>query len=1327
MRLCIGFGFLAVLVGCNGGEKIEPVDYDGDGYNAATDCDDYDAAIHPDADEVCDAIDNDCDGEVDEEAVDMISFFTDADGDGFGDSAAGVMACEEADGIVADDTDCDDTNETVNPGAQEVCDADAVDEDCDGLSDDADDSVDESTQTLWFVDGDKDSFGDAADVGVLACQDLSDEDNWYSTNNADCDDEISEINPDAQEVCDEDRTDEDCDGLADDDDPDTEDATKSLFYADVDQDNYGDSADAGSLFCGSPSTSTDWFTDNNLDCDDSRGDISPNADEICDTFNIDEDCDGIVDDEDDSVLESSKITFYVDDDRDSYGDENDSGVRFCDNPTTGSQWYSADNTDCNDDASDVNPGEDEVCDALDVDEDCDGDSNDDDSSVVGRLTYYIDGDGDLYGDDSDAGTEFCDPPSNYTLDNSDCDDSEFDVNPAATEVCDSDDVDEDCNGVADDLDSAVSGQTTFYLDNDLDNYGDEDDAGEDSCDAPAGRVADNTDCDDAVGGINPGATEVCDSRNVDEDCDGDADDDDASVEGTTTYYADTDMDMYGDENDGGTEYCDPPSNTSIDNTDCDDSQFGVNPGATEITGDGSDQNCDGGEICYLDADDDGYRPDATSTVASADADCTDATEALATEPTTDCNDGDGAIRPGVAEVAGDSVDQNCDGLELCFTDADDDGFRPDATSTTNSSDTDCLDRYEATSRDATNDCNDTDPSVYPGATETIADGIDQDCDGGETCYVDADNDGYRPDATSTVASADEDCRDPGEALGTEPERDCNDGDFDINPGRDEICDGKDNDCNATTLEDGLVRLITSTGTADYAAGALGTNNPAAPWTASYTNAREWHMCKGTYYINHVPLADQTFIGMGSSRSDVVLHAGTTNKGAFNTATSGIQLSFENLTISEGEGSTSGSSSESGGIGCNTSVTDRGSVTVKNVLLSGHSGYFGSAIHVNGCDLYMEDSYVVSNSSDWGAVRTVDSNVSLFSTSFDSNTGTSNSALYVWGATTAVSLEMDKVLVSRNNLTGGVNSGAMLVGGNGGKVTGTVTDSYLYRGAVDSMVDYSDGLVVYGGSDLTWEGVSSTWSGMIDNEYRGVSFVPTTTNKSVFRAKNADFGSPALYENGDVDISTVQSEYMATDNVSFVCNSEFCGNDLDGDDNPDNDAEDCLVGHETINWNASGYFRADSFLADKDSTIESFDAYLQLSGTGCTVDFYLLSNPGTTATDWTVEWSQIGVASSSTAAQWLGSSQIGRALEDGTYYALGYGFRCTSGNVGYGGTSSSGRSGGIGTFTNNYWSNSYSTPFTVGSQATDLTMGASALGYNLTSWTTYLDGTSALCP
>ena len=290
--------------------------------------------------------------------------------------------------------------------------------------------------------------------------------------------------------------------------------------------------------------------------------------------------------------------------------------------------------------------------------------------------------------------------------------------------------------------------------------------------------------------------------------------------------------------------CDAPGEARADaGLDCDDADATVNPAAAERVGDERDGDCDGIEVCRVDTDGDGYVDASDAVVDSLDADCADAGEARATAPAGDCDDADAAYNPGApepdctdprdyncdgsvgyadadgdgfaacaecddgsaavnpaaTELPGDGVDSDCDGVERCYVDTDGDGYRPDATSTVASANVTCDGPGEALASAAADDCDDTDATVSPAATELVGDERDSDCDGVELCRADADGDGYTPDGDTSVSSADARCDGAGEALATAPAGDCDDADAGFNPGalEEDCADPNDYNCDGS--------------------------------------------------------------------------------------------------------------------------------------------------------------------------------------------------------------------------------------------------------------------------------------------------------------------------------------------------------------------------------------------------------------------------------------------------------------------------------------------------------------------------------------------------
>ena len=312
------------------------------------DCDDDDARVHPVADELCDARDNDCDDEVDEEVV-TGTYYRDSDGEGHGQPGASMETCAPPADYVGDGDDCDDGDATVHPGADEVC---------NGTDDDCDASVDEDVESTFHRDADGDGYGDSAST-TRACSAPT----GYVTDATDCDDGRGTTHPGAAEVC---------NGIDDDCDTSVDEGVKSTFHRDADGDGYGDPAST-TRACTAPSG---YVTDAS-DCNDAASSAHPGGTEVCNT--VDDDCDGSTDEGEIGPW------WYLDCDDDGMAAGTGGRQRACSEPEarvwcpggwTDLPPADASSTDCKDDDDRVYPGQTAFfsapIEASDWDYDCSG-------------------------------------------------------------------------------------------------------------------------------------------------------------------------------------------------------------------------------------------------------------------------------------------------------------------------------------------------------------------------------------------------------------------------------------------------------------------------------------------------------------------------------------------------------------------------------------------------------------------------------------------------------------------------------------------------------------------------------------------------------------------------------------------------------------------------------------------------------------------------------------------------------------------------------------------------------------------------------------------
>ena len=624
-----GDGFDDVVVGARGFDNGTGAaflylgygpDEDGDGDPDATDCAPGDPLIFEGAPELCDAVDSNCDGSVvdgfEDTDADLEPDCTDADDDGDGDPDA---------------SDCAPLDAARHTGAAEAC--DEVDGDCDG------DLVDE------FLDSDADLQPDCVD---------EDDDGDGEPDATDCAELDAAVFPGATEACDQ--LDADCDGSLVDE------------FTDTDSDEQPDCVD------------TDDDGDGVADVDEPSGDVD--GDGVPNPIDLDDDDGPLADPDDDGLtneVEAATGTdpFAADTDGDS----------------------SADGIDCSPLDPAVFPGAAELCDELDsdcdgglvdeftdtdgdgepdcVDPDDDGDGTPDEAEGPGD----VDGDGvpnsldpdDEDGPDADPdgdgltnaqeealGTDPLSPDSDGdgALDGDDCEPLDETVSPDLVEVCDGEDLDNDCDPLTgdladhdgdgfsicgedcDDTDPSIhpgAEEVCDAQDNDCDPATQE---AEEDLDGDGWRVCDG-DCDDLDSLVWPGAPELCDG--IDNDCNG-APETPAEVE-FVDWWVDEDGDGDGDPGmpHPGNPLCAPPEGYVANAQDCADDDPTVYEGA--------DERCNGeDDDCFAASDLDGTDIDLDG----------DGTLACAG----DCDDSDPQAWPGAPEDCESEADEDCDGTEV---------------------------------------------------------------------------------------------------------------------------------------------------------------------------------------------------------------------------------------------------------------------------------------------------------------------------------------------------------------------------------------------------------------------------------------------------------------------------------------------------------------------------------------------------------------------------------------------------------------------------------------------------------------------------------------
>jgi hypothetical protein len=345
----------------------------------------------------------DCD-ESDPKVAEPLIWFADQDADGFGDSESTQIRCEQPEGFVLVDGDCDDLNPRIRPGAHDRC--NTIDDDCDGKIDE------DATLQVFYTDSDDDGFGDSESWERACAQPPG-----MVDNEDDCDDSIATDNPSAPELCD--GRDNNCDGVVDEEPTDA-----PTWYRDADGDGYGN-PESSSTTCEVPA----GFVDNADDCDDTdstyrlRGETEiffNGLEDNCDPWDGDGDEDGDRywdENYEERVLAGEFTPMPIPDDMggdcndsddsiypgaielpDSTIDANCDGGFGADSDGDGHLSIAAGGDDCDDSNDTIHPGASENC-YDGVDSDCDGADNPEDCRIddLAEASVFGESDGDAAG------------------------------------------------------------------------------------------------------------------------------------------------------------------------------------------------------------------------------------------------------------------------------------------------------------------------------------------------------------------------------------------------------------------------------------------------------------------------------------------------------------------------------------------------------------------------------------------------------------------------------------------------------------------------------------------------------------------------------------------------------------------------------------------------------------------------------------------------------------------------------------------------------------------------------------------------------------------